>query len=163
MLRPATLDDVPGIERVTRAGFEIYRAFAPPGWDPPSDMTHGTARRLVVPGTWSVVAVEEDEIAGFGAFSPARVGSDGELIEGLAHIWAVFVLEPFWGTGMAGQIMDALIERIAADGFAQARLYVAAEQRRARGFYRREGWHEAGEPVYEPRLQLDLVEMRRAV
>jgi hypothetical protein len=43
------------------------------------------------------------------------------------------------------------------------RLFAARDQGRARAFYRREGFAEVGEPFFEPKLGLPLIQMRRAL
>jgi len=160
MLRRATVDDAPAIARVTSAGFDTYRSFAPEGWEPPDDMIGGLGERLARPTAWGVVAEEDAAIVGFAAFIPASDIPDGPPLPGLAHVWAVFVAPQAWGTGVARELMAALLDEIGAQGFGEARLFVAAEQRRARAFYAREGWREVTEPEYVDRLGLDVVEMR---
>lgn len=160
MLRRATVGDAPAIGRVTAAGFEGYREFAPEGWQPPGDMIGGLAERLARPGAWGMVEERDGEIVGFAAFIPAYEIPDGPPIPDLAHVWAVFVSPHAQGTGVATALMDALIGEIAAQGFPEARLYVAEGQRRARAFYAREGWREVSDPVFVEALRLSVVEMR---
>ena len=161
MLRRATAEDAPAIGLVTAAGFEGYRDFAPDGWDPPEDMIGGLAERLARPGAWGVVSDADGEIDGFAAFLPAQDPlPDGPLVPGLAHVWAVFVAPSAWGTGLVTELMDALTAEMAAQGYGEARLYVAADPRRARAFYAREDWREVSEPFHVERLGLDVVEMR---
>ena len=162
MLRPADPSDCPQIIAVTKAGFETYRSFAPDGWEPPADMTDDSlAARLAGDHAYGVVAVENGDIVGFGAFEHARdPHPDGELVDGLAHVWAVFVAPSHWGTGTAAAVLGALHDEIRARGYTEARLFSAAGQARARRFYAREGWQERGAPIPVPALGLDVVEMR---
>ena len=162
MVRPAELDDCDAIIAVTKAGFETYRSFAPDGWEPPGDMTgEGLGQRLAVEHAYGVVAVEDDAVVGFGAFETARdPHPDGELIDGLAHIWAVFVAPSHWGTGTATEVITALTDEMARRDYAEGRLFTPAGQVRARRFYAREGWTQRGEEFPVPMLGLDLVELR---
>ena len=82
---------------------------------------------------------------------------------GLAHVWAVFVAESYWGQGIARRLLAALTDHIRDAGFAGARLYVAAGQARARAFYAREGWREVTRPFLVEKLGLELLEMRRSL
>lgn len=163
-LRPATPEDAEGAHAVFMAGFETYRSFAAPGWEPPHETVDEMRERLVADGGWGVVGTEHGEIVAFGAYEPAR-GDDrnpriGPRIEGLAHVWAVFVAEPHWGTGAATAVLAALTGHMRDAGFAEGRLYTPAGQARARRFYAREGWVEPGEPFRVEALGLDLVELR---
>src|SRR5215470_17501940 len=94
--RLATLDDVPVLTETQRLGFEGYVAFSPPGWAPPPSETEarGIAARLSSKGVWCVIAYTGDEPAGHVGFLEADE-------PGLAHVWALFIREPFWGTGLA--------------------------------------------------------------
>ena len=166
-MRPITPDDAQGAHDVTMAGFGTYDAFAPPGWQPPADMgAEGATERLAREGAYGVVAVDNDELVGFAAYEPARQEGDeglsGPLIPGLAHVWAVFVAESHWGQGVASRLLAVLTDHIRTAGFAEARLYVAAGQARARAFYAREGWREVSEPFLVEKLGLELLEMRRS-
>lgn len=162
MLRPPVPSDEAAITAVTLAGFETYRAFAGDDWSPPTDMVDaGVTQRLQRPGGWGVVATDDGAVVGFGAFEPARDGPDGPLIDGLAHVWAVFAAPSHWGTGVAAEILGALTAEMARGGFPEARLFTPAGQTRARRFYAREGWTEHGEPIWVEALGLDVVELRR--
>jgi len=126
----------------------------------------GVTRRLARDGSHGVVAVDADAVVGFAACEPAREETDegftGPLIPSLAHVWAVFVAESHWGRGVGTLLLADLTDHIRTAGFAQARLYVAAGQTRARTFYAREGWRDATEPFMVEKLGLELIEMRRA-
>jgi len=166
-LRPITPEDAQAAHEVTMAGFRTYHAFAPTGWEPPADMgAEGATKRLGREGAYGVVAVDVDAVVGFVAYEPAREETDegfaGPLIPGLAHVWAVFVAESHWGRGVATRLLAALTDHIRTAGFAEARLYVASRQTRARAFYAREGWRDATKPFLVEKLGLELIEMRRS-
>lgn len=160
MLRPATVEDVPAAKDVVREGFASYRSFGILGWEPPEDPMHEMEARVA--GGWAVVAEDAGAIVGIGAFEQAREGvREGPELPGLAHVWAIFVRETHWGTGVARALLEAVTAEIARRGFAEARLFTPALQARARRFYAREGWTEAGEPFAVEALGLDMVELRR--
>ena len=166
-LRPITPEDAGAAHEVTMAGFRTYHAFAPEGWQPPSDMgAEGATKRLARDGSYGVVAVDVDGVVGFAAYEPAREETDegfaGPLIPGLAHVWAVFVAESHWGRGVATGLLAVLTDHMRTAGFGQARLYVAAGQTRARAFYAREHWRDTTKPFIVEKLGLELLEMRRS-
>jgi GNAT superfamily N-acetyltransferase len=142
-----------------REGFEGYRAFAPPGWEPPDEFGPDRAERLageIAGGTaFCRVAEADGTLAGALVIVPGvRPSRDGTVPD--AHLRQLFVLEPYWGSGIATALHDA--GREALRGI--CRLYTPAGQLRARRFYEREGWTLHGEPFFEDRLGLDLVEYR---
>lgn len=165
-LRPGTPADAPLLAETVRQGFETYRAFAPRGWDPPDEPIEraGITERLGLPETWCVLALDDGAPAGHVAFLGARERSEERApIPGLAHLWMLFIREPWWGSGLAPRLLALAVGEAAARGYETMRLYTPAGQARARAFYAREGWTLFGEPMYEPMLGLDLVEFRRGL
>jgi GNAT superfamily N-acetyltransferase len=160
--RRATLDDVPVLVETSRQGFEGYAAFSPPGWAPPDPETEaaGIWDRLSRPDAWCVIAHDGAEVAGHVGFLAAR-DEEREPIPGLAHLWALFVREPWWGSGLAARLHAMAIAEATAQGYEAMRLYTPARQARARRFYEREGWATDGAERHEPMFALDLVEYRR--
>jgi GNAT superfamily N-acetyltransferase len=156
-IRQASLGDAPALAETVRQGFEGYREWAPRGWDPPPPQLHliGIRERLARPDAWCALAEAGPEAAGHGAYLASGAA-------GLAHLWMLFVREPWWGTGLAPRLLALSVEVAAARRYDTMRLYTPAGHARARAFYGREGWTTAGEPEYEPMLGLDLVEYRRS-
>jgi GNAT superfamily N-acetyltransferase len=161
-LRLAGPGDVAAIARTVDLGLESYRAFAPDNWEPPADETHGLLERLGDPAVWCQVAESDGEPVGHVALMPAAIhGGWPEPDPGLAHLWQLFVREPFWGSGVATTLHTAVIEEARRRGFARFRLFTPAAQARARRFYEREGWALAAPPFFEESFGMDLVEYRR--
>jgi GNAT superfamily N-acetyltransferase len=164
--RRATLDDAAVLTATARLGFETYAAFLPAGWTPPESEIEasGIRERLAWPDAWCVIAHEDAAVAGHVAFHAAREPTEGRApIPGLAHLWMLFVREPWWGTGLAATLLAMAVEQATAEGYEAMRLYTPALQARARRFYEREGWATDGDAVYEPMLAFDLVEYRRGL
>ena len=155
-VRRAALDDAPVLAETVARGFTGYRSWAPRGWDPPPPQLHliGIRERLVRDDAWCLLAEEDDAPAGHVALLSA-----GE--PGLGHLWMLFIREPWWGTGLAGDLLRRATAEAAARGYATFRLLTPAGQGRARRFYEREGWRQHAPAVFEPALGLDLVEYRR--
>jgi GNAT superfamily N-acetyltransferase len=86
------------------------------------------------------VAVAGGEVAGF-------VMVDGDEVE------QVFVAARHRGTGVAGELLREGERRVAAAGHPEAWLAVVAGNERARRFYEREGWRDAGPFAYDARVE----------
>jgi GNAT superfamily N-acetyltransferase len=159
VLRPGTIEDVPGMARSVSEGFDSYRAFAPSGWEPPPPAVEEqrTRERFAHPDVWALVAVDgRGEQAGH-----VSLLDDAEDPGASAYLWQLFVRSPHHGTGLAVTLHDAFLEAARARGFARARLSTPAGQARARRFYEREGWRGDGPPEVHPLLALELMTYRR--
>ncbi len=119
--------------------------------------------RLRDPAVWCQVAEADGLMAGHVALIPASVHSSYPVDDPeLAQLWQMFVREERWGSGIATQLHDAVLDEALRRGYSQFRLYTPAGQLRARGFYEREGWRRAGEPFAEEALGgMEVVEYRR--
>jgi GNAT superfamily N-acetyltransferase len=165
-IRPATLADAPVLSETVRLGFETYKAFLPAGWEPPAEeFEHARiGERLALPETWCRMAFAGDDPAGHVAFLAARERTgERALIPGLAHLWMLFIREPWWGSGLARELLALATAEAGERGYAEMRLFTPVGQARARRFYEREGWTSDGVPMSEPMLGFDLVEYRRAL
>ncbi len=159
ILRPATIEDVPGMARSVWEGFDGYRAFAPDGWEPKARAVEEqrTRARFTAPDVWALVAVD----ARGNQLGHVSLLDDTEQPGASAYLWQLFVRAPHQGSGLAVSLHDAFLDAAAARGYSRARLRTPAGQARARRFYEREGWVLAGPPELEPLLGLELVTYRR--
>lgn len=149
-----------------RLGFESYRGFAPRGWEPPPPEIERAriADRMPLPDAWCRVAEAAGAPAGHVAILAAREHTDARpVIPGLAHLWMLFVREPWWGSGLGARLHDLAVAEAAAGGYAAMQLYTPARHARARRFYEREGWRTDGVETLEPMIGLDLVTYRRSL
>ena len=162
-VRPGSAADAEALIVTLAEGFDSFRAFAPPGWEPP-DMEAETARmrtELAKPDTWVEVAEVGGAVAGHVAFMPARSHQRGHaMAEDVAHFWQLFVRREFWGAGVASRLMADAVAEARVQGYRAMRLFTPEGQARARRFYEREGWVQHGEP-FEAGLGIPLVEYRR--
>jgi GNAT superfamily N-acetyltransferase len=95
----------------------------------------------------------------FRARTPARVADtvvaevDGELVGFTMvagdEVEQVFVDPPAHGTGVAAPLLAAAEQQVAAGGHDVAWLAVVVGNARARAFYEKHGWHDAGDLPYE--------------
>ncbi|MEA2310411.1 MAG: hypothetical protein QOE28_379 [Solirubrobacteraceae bacterium] len=158
--RPATSDDLDGISETTREGFESYAAFQPRGWTPPPARLEAArvADRLDDPAAWLHVALEDGEVVAHGGFTQARTHDEARAeVEGMAHLFALFVRRPWWGSGIADVLHRGAVEEAGRRGYELMRLLTPAGQARARTFYEHRGWRTDGVAAYEEGLAMDLV------
>jgi GNAT superfamily N-acetyltransferase len=164
-LRPAAPRDAESLAAVVAEGFESYRSFAPPEWEPPDPQAelkwlrtfHGN------PEVWCLVAEDGGEVAGDVAFMPTRIHPRPSDDDAMAQFWQLFVREPWWGTGLATELHAEAAREAGARGFTSMRLFTPAAQARARRFYEREGWTPAGAPFDLFDFGMPVVEYRRAI
>jgi GNAT superfamily N-acetyltransferase len=158
-LRRAGAEDAATITETLAMGFDGYREFAAHGWQPPDvQSARELARmrtRLDSSATWAMVAEEGGLAAGHAGFfrQPGVPGS--------AHLWALFIRPPWWGTGLAVELLARALEAAIAQGYGRMRFYTPRDQARARRFYEREGFTATGWEGLEEPLGLVLVEYAR--
>ena len=159
-LRRPEPDEAAALNAVVRAGFETYRTFAPEGWEPPEepDAVDRLRAQVAAPAAFALAAYAEGELAGHVLWVPADAPSrDGSVPD--IHFRSLFLLEPYWGSGLAHELHTRAIE--AMEG-RSARLFTPAGQGRARSFYERRGWELYDGPYFEARIAFEIVEYRRS-
>lgn len=171
--RSGGVEDIDAVLDNVRAGFGTYAEFAPPGWMPPNVPAdrERTLDLLSDSETWVMFAEVDGEIAGHVGMTPARDRPPGggsaagwrerPLIDGVVHLWQLFVLQQWWGTGVADVLHREFVAEAVARGYVRGRLYTPAGHTRARRFYERRGWRSVGEKL-NPELGLALAEYRIA-
>ena len=132
--------------------FDGYRAFAPPGWQPPDELTPENVERVAAeiadPANFALMAVYEGDPVGHVLW----VAKEDHI-----HLRHLFVLAPWWGTDVARTLHARAVEAI---GDRPARLWTPAPHVRARRFYEREGWTLHG-VAYNEIFGAPLAEYRR--
>ena len=163
--RSATPTDAEAIARLVIDGFETYRSFAPPGWEPPPlEVELGHLEQLLPDERyWILLAEDDGRLVGEVSILPSARTVHREPDPLLAHFRNLFVAQDHWGTGLATALHGASVDEARRRGFAQMRLFTPADHGRARRFYEREGWTQRNEPFDEPRLGMALVEYRYAL
>jgi GNAT superfamily N-acetyltransferase len=112
--------------------------------------------RLDAPDTWAVIAEEAGGlVAGHAGFVP-HAGHPGS-----AHLWQLFLRPPWWGTGLATDLLRRAVGAAVEQGYRRMRLYTPRDHARARAFYDREGFAHTGWEGYEEPIGLVLVEYAR--
>ena len=163
VLRAAVVADAAAMAAGMVAGLDGYRRFAPAGWRPPTAADEEAHLRTLLadPHVWGCVADAGGRVVGQVTILPAARAARPADDPGLMHLRNLFVDAGHWGDGLATALHAAALDAAAQRGFVAMRLFVATGQARARRFYAREGWREAGAPFPEASLGLELVEMRR--
>jgi ribosomal protein S18 acetylase RimI-like enzyme len=98
---------------------------------------------------------DDEEIVGFAAYGPERERIGG--FAGRGELYALYFLSEAWGEGSASALIEHTDERLRAEGFDEAVLWVLKDNPRARAFYDKHGWAPTGrgdEFVITPDLQL---------
>lgn len=135
IVRPATVDDVAGIEQCLRAAFEPYRDRYTPGAYADTVVT-GEGIRLRLDTMIVLVAVAE---------SGAIVGTVGGGVDGDAgHLRGMAVLPDWQGQAVAQQLLDRIERELAAIGCSVVSLDTTVPLTRAITFYRRNGYRASG-------------------
>ena len=89
-----------------------------------------------VTAPFTQVALVEESIVGFVTTSVCR----DEDLEDAGEIQALYVDPAHWGRGIGRVLLHAGTERIVAQGFATAALWVLVDNLRAKQLYVAEGW-----------------------
>ncbi len=87
-------------------------------------------------------APDGERIVGFSSYGPERERARG--FTGRGELWAFYLHPDEWGTGLADELMRYTEERLRAEGFREAVLWVLDDNPRARRFYERHGWVASG-------------------
>ena len=119
--------------------------------------------RSAPPGAQTLVAADGGTIVGFVSFGPhSRQHGGAEYVDGIGEIYAIYVTPERWGTGAGHALMAAARQALAAVGHAEMRLWVLAENHRARRFYERAGMAPDGarDTFTPPGGAAELAEMR---
>jgi GNAT superfamily N-acetyltransferase len=128
MLRRATAADAATLaavqEEASRAG--VAHVYPPELYPFPTEAVRERWRRFTEDGGFAVMTGD-----GFAAVAEP-------------FLEAIYVRPSSWGGGLAVTLHDAAVEELRARGVTRARLWVLAENARARRFYERLGWRPDG-------------------
>lgn len=138
VVRPARVDDAPGIARVhVQAWKEAYAHLLPTAFLAARDVATYTERwRTTIGGaTTDVVVAERDgEVVGWAS---AGAGRDPDAPRG-RELEGIYVLRAVYGSGIGQALFDHAV------GDVPAYLWIAEENPRAEAFHRRNGFRRDG-------------------
>lgn len=135
VLRPMTTDDVEAVLAVQEPGAvsSLASVFPQDRYPfPRAELRERWLREVADQVTNCFVIVADGEAAGFAAVREEKLVHFGTAIER-------------WGTGLAGTALTELHDILAEAGVGSAWLRVFEANGRARRFYEKHGWREAGE------------------
>ncbi len=78
-----------------------------------------------------------DGVVGYAHAGPSR---DGDAGPATGALYSFYLQPDEWGAGVGRQLHDAVVADLTEDGYRTATLWVLGTNRRARQFYRRQGW-----------------------
>jgi GNAT superfamily N-acetyltransferase len=102
------------------------------------------------------VVAERGEVVGFSHLGLARDTPGGDVGE----LYAIYVHPEAWGGGVGRALMAETLERLRAEGFGEAMLWVLEDNPRTRRFYELAGWHADGGVKEEEWLGTTIREVR---
>jgi GNAT superfamily N-acetyltransferase len=148
---------------------ETYRAWTPPGWEPPSpgrelDRWRG---RITDGSWWTRIAVEPSgRVVGLVCFTQALTWVDGfragEPIPARAHISAVFTHPDRWREGIAAGMLEVAEDAMRSSGYREVQLWTPREAP-ARRLYEALGWRHDGREQWLDELSLPIVAYLKAL
>jgi GNAT superfamily N-acetyltransferase len=148
--RSFRLDDAEALAELVRACDETYRSWLPAGWTPP-EVSADWAARFSEPDRWSLLIEDEGSVVAFVSFRQAYEGvppaESGPVIEGIAHVGAVFVAPSHWRRGIARRMLDQAEDAMRARGFTGAILWTP-EGAPAERLYSALGWKLDGRRIW---------------
>ena len=161
-IRLATEADASAIRRLAEEGLATYSEFTP-GWTRPKQFDEDNAERgrtlLADPEFFCLIAEAGRTPIAHVGFAPGREDrGHGPPIAGLAHLWQLFVMREWWGSGVAAELIQAAVEEARSRGYERMRLFTPRDHARARRFYEREGWRATGLEIEGDLLGLAIVE-----
>jgi GNAT superfamily N-acetyltransferase len=163
-LRRATPADIETVIGLVQAGIDSYREWAP-DWapDPPSLEMRERLSPLYSDDAraWILLAFDGDEAVGVASLS-VMTGADTRVPpEGTVYLWQMFVRRDRQGSGLAGALIDRLLDEARRRGYDRVVLWTPAGAAQARRFYEREGFELTGEEDLDSSFGLPLVQYGR--
>jgi GNAT superfamily N-acetyltransferase len=163
-LRRARGEDIEAIHRFVLAGIEAYREWAP-NWTPgpPSPEARERLSGLYDDDAraWGLLALADDEIVGLVSLS-LTTGADARVPPGgTVYLWQMFVRREHQGSGLAGALLDRLLEEARRRGYRRIVLWTPTGAAQARRFYEREGFSLTGEEDPDSKFGLALIQYGR--
>jgi GNAT superfamily N-acetyltransferase len=143
-------EDAPALAALVRACDETYREWLPAGWTPP-EVGEDWAARFLEPNRWSLLLEDGGAVVGFASFRQAYEGvppaASGPVLDGVAHVGAVFVAPSHWRRGVASRMLGQAEDTMRSRGFVKAILWTP-EGAPAERLYSTLGWERDGRRMW---------------
>lgn len=102
------------------------------------------------PEAFLLVAEEAGDLVGMALGTQGLADDgDGPPVVGLCHVSMVFVAPDYWGRGIGGRLVDALLPEARSRGYDRAQLWTQSDNMRARRLYEGRGFVPSGREKYE--------------
>ena len=155
-IRPGSLADAAAIAALTvRSWCHAYRGVLPDAVldaRRPGDRLERWRERLALPERehHTLVCEQDAAMVGYAGVGPASEHSIHPAPLGVGEIYGFYLDPPWFGSGAAEPLMDA-VEAWLAPRFTAGWLWVLEDNLRARRFYERRGWQADGARTPYPR------------
>ena len=151
LIRLAKTTDARGLAEVRVRGWQVgYEGIVDAGFLAAMsvDQNEERWRGFIGDGVEQIrVAIVDGRVVGFASSGQYRMTAvDGDLDEPqtIGELYGFYVHPDSWGTGVANELHDHAIDALRADGWVRLKLWVLADNARARRFYERQGWTADG-------------------
>lgn len=141
----------------------VYPGLMPQAYLDGLDAGHRAARwreTLEVPPrdarTARYVVEVDDAVVGFAVAGPAGGDEGSEAGE----VYTLNVDPAAWGSGAGRALLAAVEEHLAAQGFAEAIVWLHPDNARSRAFYEQQGWRPDGGTRRDEVFDVEIDEMR---
>jgi putative acetyltransferase len=111
---------------------------------------------------WILLAFSGDEAVGVVSLAVTTAADARLPPDGTIYLWQMFVRRDWQGRGLAGPLLDRLLEEARRRGYERTVLWTPAGAAQARRFYEREGFTLTGEEDPDSKFGLPLVQYGRA-
>jgi GNAT superfamily N-acetyltransferase len=164
-VRRARASDIETVIELLEGEIERYREWAPADWCPvgPTPELRERLNPLYEDDerAWILLAFRDDEAVGVVSLSTVT-GADARVPpEGAIYLWQMFVRRDHQGSGLAGAMLDRLLEEARRRGYSRIVLWTPTGAAQARRFYEREGFKLTGEEDPDSSFGLPLVQYGR--
>lgn len=133
-------DDLLAVSRIYEEGWKFaYHGIVPQAFLDSIPVGHW-ADRITRYGYHNLLLLDDDIPVGASAYCPARM----KEYAGFGEVVSLYLLPEYVGKGCGRQLLEAACDALAARGFQDVYLWVLEENDRARRFYERFGFHDAG-------------------
>ena len=165
-LRRARTADQPAVMALMLAGITSYRDWAPdwtPSKPPPEQLERLEGLYDDDERAWALMAAAGNDVVGVVSLSVTTAADAREPDPDTVYLWQIFVRPDRQGSGLAGALMDRVLEEARRRGKKRMVLWAAAGATQARRFYEREGWAPTGEEDPDNDFGLPLIQYGREI
>ena len=115
------------------------------GLTPRSEQAARARGHVSNPEAFLLIAEDAGDVVGM-ALGVQALSDDGAgaPVRGLCHISMVFVAPDYWGRGIGGRLVDAMLREARSRGYDRAQLWTQSDNARARRLYEGHGFVLSG-------------------